>query len=97
VATRSSLADQAASAMTALMTTAKDAAQLAVKAKLATLTLTIAYQTLGRHYYTSSEYRTELPDLFRQLDQLRDRLATLAKMLVGSVMVAVAVGAILIR
>ena len=64
------------------LSTAKAAAQLVAKqaerTKLATITLPAAYRLLGQHCYKSPEFRVELPDLFRQLDQLREKLAAFA-------------------
>lgn len=58
-----------------LVEAAKDAAQYAAKqterAKLTNLTLPPLYQALGRHAFSSPDFRAEFAELFQQLDQVQ--------------------------
>lgn len=65
-----------------LVEAAKRAAQYAAKqterTKLMTLTLPPLYQALGRHAFSSPDFRAEFAELFQQLDQVQAELSKIS-------------------
>ncbi len=65
-----------------LIGTAKSAAQFATnkaeRTKLTSLTLPSLYQALGRHCYSSQQYRDEFTELFQKLDQIQSSITEIA-------------------